>query len=53
MQFYSHNFISSKLGATTMRAIGPTYATKALRYGIRLADLMGDFGEFTKRLVFK
>jgi len=34
---------------TTKRGIGPTYASKALRNGIRVADLMGDFGRFTEK----
>lgn len=31
---------------TTKRGIGPTYSTKALRNGLRMADLMGDFETF-------
>jgi len=37
----------SSLG-TTKRGIGPTYATKALRNGLRLADLVGDWARFEK-----
>jgi len=32
---------------TTKRGIGPTYSTKALRNGLRMADLLGDFESFT------
>jgi len=39
---------SNKIG-TTMKGIGPTYSTKCLRNGIRLADLMGNFDDFVKR----
>ncbi|KAG9510401.1 Adenylosuccinate synthetase, partial [Fragariocoptes setiger] len=31
---------------TTKKGIGPTYSTKALRTGIRMADLLGDFESF-------
>ncbi|XP_057315153.1 adenylosuccinate synthetase-like [Hydractinia symbiolongicarpus] len=41
----------SKIG-TTKRGIGPTYATKALRNGLRMADLMGDFDSFSKKFQF-
>ncbi|CAD5215007.1 unnamed protein product [Bursaphelenchus xylophilus] len=38
----------NKIG-TTNKGIGPTYSSKCFRNGIRMADLMGDFEEFTKR----
>ncbi|XP_054154079.1 adenylosuccinate synthetase-like [Oppia nitens] len=34
---------------TTKKGIGPTYATKAGRIGIRMADLMGDFSQFEEK----
>lgn len=34
---------------TTKKGIGPTYSTKASRTGIRMADLMGDFGIFEEK----
>ncbi|KAL6744056.1 hypothetical protein Aduo_017031 [Ancylostoma duodenale] len=37
-----------KIG-TTNRGIGPTYSSKCFRNGIRVADLMGDFEEFSER----
>ncbi|CAI5453175.1 unnamed protein product [Caenorhabditis angaria] len=43
----------NKIG-TTNRGIGPTYSSKCFRNGIRVADLMADFDEFSekyKRLV--
>lgn len=36
---------------TTRRGIGPTYSSKCFRNGIRLADLLGDFDDFTKRYI--
>uniref|UniRef100_A0A915D1L2 Adenylosuccinate synthetase n=1 Tax=Ditylenchus dipsaci TaxID=166011 RepID=A0A915D1L2_9BILA len=39
---------TKKIG-TTNRGIGPTYSSKCFRNGIRLADLMGDFEDFSKR----
>ncbi|KAK0411112.1 hypothetical protein QR680_005488 [Steinernema hermaphroditum] len=38
----------SKIG-TTNRGIGPTYSSKCFRNGIRVADLLGDFDDFTNR----
>ncbi|CAI4223199.1 unnamed protein product [Auanema sp. JU1783] len=38
----------NKIG-TTNRGIGPTYSSKCFRNGIRVADLMGDFNEFSER----
>ncbi|KAE9550620.1 hypothetical protein FO519_006163 [Halicephalobus sp. NKZ332] len=38
----------NKIG-TTNRGIGPTYSSKCFRNGIRVADLLGDFEEFTAR----
>jgi adenylosuccinate synthase len=38
----------SKIG-TTNKGIGPTYSSKCFRNGIRMADLMGDFEEFSDR----
>lgn len=34
---------------TTRKGIGPTYASKANRTGIRVGDLIGDFKFFTER----
>ncbi len=34
---------------TTKKGIGPTYASKATRNGIRISDLLGDFDKFTER----
>lgn len=34
---------------TTKRGIGPTYSTKALRNGLRMADLMGSFESFSEK----
>lgn len=36
---------------TTKKGIGPTYASKATRNGLRLADLLGDFNTFKEKLV--
>lgn len=36
---------------TTKKGIGPTYASKATRNGLRLADLLGDFHTFKEKLV--
>ncbi|PAV59258.1 hypothetical protein WR25_09900 [Diploscapter pachys] len=38
----------NKIG-TTNRGIGPTYSSKCFRNGIRVADLMGCFEEFSER----
>ncbi len=37
-----------KLG-TTKKGIGPTYASKATRNGIRVSDLVGDFDQFAEK----
>lgn len=34
---------------TTKRGIGPTYSSKAVRNGIRIADLLGDMNIFEKK----
>lgn len=34
---------------TTKKGIGPTYASKATRAGIRFGDLMGDFDAFAEK----
>jgi len=34
---------------TTKKGIGPTYASKASRTGIRVADLLADFDSFTAK----
>eukprot|EP00794_Sanderia_malayensis_P020014 gene20014-21975_t len=39
----------SKSIGTTKRGIGPTYATKALRNGVRVCDLVGNFEIFTEK----
>eukprot|EP00045_Choanoeca_perplexa_P005420 m.45866 g.45866 ORF g.45866 m.45866 type:complete len:438 (+) comp13109_c0_seq1:64-1377(+) len=40
---------ADKIG-TTKKGIGPTYASKATRHGLRVCDLMGDLKEFRARL---
>ncbi|CAH0381575.1 unnamed protein product [Bemisia tabaci] len=40
---------SMSLG-TTKKGIGPAYASKATRNGIRVADLLGDFDAFSEKL---
>uniref|UniRef100_A0AC35U1A2 Adenylosuccinate synthetase n=1 Tax=Rhabditophanes sp. KR3021 TaxID=114890 RepID=A0AC35U1A2_9BILA len=37
-----------KIG-TTSRGIGPTYSSKCFRNGLRVADLMGDFSQFSAK----
>lgn len=39
-----------KLG-TTKKGIGPTYSSKANRNGLRVSDLLGDFGQFSDKFV--
>ncbi|XP_064621247.1 adenylosuccinate synthetase-like [Lineus longissimus] len=39
----------NKLIGTTKKGIGPTYSSKAMRNGIRVADLLGDFDAFTEK----
>lgn len=39
---------SKKIG-TTKKGIGPTYASKASRQGLRIADLLGNFNRFSER----
>ncbi|XP_063231514.1 adenylosuccinate synthetase [Bacillus rossius redtenbacheri] len=34
---------------TTKKGIGPTYSSKANRNGIRIADLLGDYSQFTEK----
>ncbi|KAK9875638.1 hypothetical protein WA026_009437 [Henosepilachna vigintioctopunctata] len=34
---------------TTKKGIGPTYSSKATRNGIRIADLLGNFDDFSKK----
>lgn len=36
---------------TTKKGIGPTYASKANRTGIRVGDLLGDFNLFAEKYV--
>ncbi|XP_037557808.2 adenylosuccinate synthetase-like, partial [Dermacentor silvarum] len=36
---------------TTKKGIGPTYACKASRTGLRMADLVGDFAVFEQRRI--
>ena len=40
---------TTKLG-TTKRGIGPTYASKMNRTGVRLADLVGNFDNFENKV---
>lgn len=44
--------IGKSLG-TTKKGIGPTYASKATRNGIRVSDLMGDFNLFSEKYIIK
>ncbi|EDQ91526.1 uncharacterized protein MONBRDRAFT_20027 [Monosiga brevicollis MX1] len=39
-----------KIG-TTKKGIGPTYSSKAIRHGLRVCDLMGDFGIFKQKFL--
>lgn len=39
-----------KLG-TTKKGIGPCYASKANRNGLRISDLVGDFEEFSRKFI--
>lgn len=34
---------------TTKKGIGPTYSSKAARYGLRIGDLLGDFDKFSEK----
>ncbi|CAH2003620.1 unnamed protein product [Acanthoscelides obtectus] len=34
---------------TTKKGIGPTYSSKAIRNGIRIGDLLGDYNHFSKK----
>lgn len=36
---------------TTKKGIGPTYSSKATRNGLRIADLLGDFSQFSEKYV--
>nr|CAI5825107.1 unnamed protein product [Callosobruchus analis] len=36
---------------TTKKGIGPTYSSKAIRNGIRIGDLLGDYNHFSKKLI--
>ncbi|XP_024293230.1 adenylosuccinate synthetase isozyme 1 C [Oncorhynchus tshawytscha] len=38
-----------KIIGTTKKGIGPTYASKASRTGLRVCDLLGDFKEFSTK----
>uniref|UniRef100_A0A673YVV4 Adenylosuccinate synthetase n=1 Tax=Salmo trutta TaxID=8032 RepID=A0A673YVV4_SALTR len=38
-----------KIIGTTKKGIGPTYASKASRIGLRVCDLLGDFKEFSTK----
>ncbi|XP_016391682.1 adenylosuccinate synthetase isozyme 1-like [Sinocyclocheilus rhinocerous] len=40
----------SEFIGTTKKGIGPTYACKASRTGLRICDLMADFSEFSTRV---
>lgn len=42
---------SGKSLGTTKKGIGPTYASKANRTGIRVGDLLGDFDLFAEKCV--
>lgn len=39
----------SKSLGTTKKGIGPSYSSKANRIGIRIADLIGDFRQFSEK----
>lgn len=34
---------------TTKKGIGPAYSSKANRIGLRMADLIGDFNQFSEK----
>uniref|UniRef100_A0A7E4W6Z8 Adenylosuccinate synthetase n=1 Tax=Panagrellus redivivus TaxID=6233 RepID=A0A7E4W6Z8_PANRE len=46
---HAESALNAKKIGTTNRGIGPTYSSKAFRNGLRVADLLGDFSEFTAR----
>jgi adenylosuccinate synthase len=48
MQETERQEANGKLG-TTKKGIGPTYASKANRNGLRVSDLVGNFDEFAKK----
>ena len=52
MQFWRCYFsfvgLRQQLG-TTKKGIGPTYASKASRHGIRISDLIGDYDRFSEK----
>ncbi|XKL69513.1 hypothetical protein PGB90_007282 [Kerria lacca] len=41
----------SKSLGTTKKGIGPSYSSKANRNGLRIADLIGDFKQFTEKFL--
>ncbi|XP_026549623.1 adenylosuccinate synthetase isozyme 2-like, partial [Notechis scutatus] len=41
--------VSSNSLGTTKKGIGPAYASKASRTGLRICDLLADFNEFSKK----
>ena len=40
----------TKTLGTTKKGIGPCYSSKVGRHGLRMCDLLGDFGVFETRL---
>lgn len=43
------SFLSLRSLGTTKKGIGPAYAAKASRTGLRICDLLADFNEFSKK----
>ena len=41
--------MTTEMLGTTKKGIGPAYSSKANRNGLRVADLVGDFGEFERK----
>ena len=43
------SFFSLYSIGTTKKGIGPTYSSKASRSGLRICDLMADYGAFSEK----
>ena len=41
--------VTTEMLGTTKKGIGPAYSSKANRNGLRVSDLVGDFGEFERK----
>ena len=48
VDMYQENRRKEKKLGTTHKGIGPAYVSKIERTGLRVCDLLGDFGEFTE-----